>query len=602
MKLRSALLATLSLVGAAHATQLPYPTVSGLIDSQLPTNASGQIQAAPLRAVLHNMTDSVPLLSAVYPLSNAASTYTFQPTDQSSSITFTAPASTVTLQKPGTPISPSIPIARGWWVVVTAGPSSTVTLQPTGSTISVNGAAPSSSQVLAAGTAALISTDGSNYSSTILGNTAGSGTGSGTVNTGPQGFVPAYLSAGNAVSPIPPTCFPIQAFGGGAAISDNTAPLNAALAAFATYSAAVGACISFGPGVYNFASGVAYTYPSASEYSVSLRGSGEDSTVLQFASGANGISFAMGAVIQPSFHISDLTFATSGVGTATGFKATFLAAQQARISTSDIDRVAFRADNMAANTHYWGTAIDLIGVSGVNMDSVDITGAIIFGGAGGAASGGLGGGISIGGDPGINSFGVLFNLSNSNLEYLNIAFLYNADVQGVSIVNTNINFNTAGIVIPAGITPGALGVAGLLISNSYISNYGNDITILSPFDGLQMTGNNIIIFSNTTGVLCDSCSDSIITGNVFTAEAAGNVGNIGMSISNNSAGNSGDVTITGNEFNSLADGVVVGTGVSGAMLQSNTYSNNTANVLNSGTIKAGSCAGIGGTCTAGATP
>lgn len=185
-------------IGSAQSTQLPYPTVSGLIDSQLPTNADGSIQAAPLRAVLHDITDSVPLLGALYPSSNAASTYTYQATDQASSYTFTATVVAATLPKPGTPVAPAIPIARGWWAIATAGNAASLTITPTSSTI--NG---SPSLTVAAGTSQLLSTDGTNYFAIALGGSGGDGFGSfpatvsGSVNSG---GIPYFSSASQMAS------------------------------------------------------------------------------------------------------------------------------------------------------------------------------------------------------------------------------------------------------------------------------------------------------------------------------------------------------------------------------------------------------------------
>lgn len=496
------------------------------------------------------------------------------------------------------------------------------------------------------------------------------GSGSGTVGAGIQGQVAGYSATGPSVVGVPLSCTPIETFGGGIGASsvNNVAAYNSVLAA--SPFAALGGCVGFGPGQYQFAGPLVATYPtSTGEYTVSVRGAGPDATKLLFniatatattisgttltaggtvtsviapgqivtgsgitanttvVSGSgttwtitpsqtvstptlgvftpSGLSFVMGATTHPTFHVSDLALVTNGPGSggSTALSASFLAVQQAHIMLSDITNVTIHSDAIDAvspNQHYWANGIVTTGVSGVNMNNVDIIGSIV--GAPGPGTGGLGNGITVTGYSVLTSFGVLFNLSNSNLEYLSHGFTEGELIQGVSIVNTNINFNTLGVLVPSGITPGALGVAGLLISNSYLSNYNNDISILSPFDSLQLNNNNILVFPSTTGVFCDSCSDTVITGNVINAEATGHVGEIGISASNNAAGNSGSILITGNSFGNLADAVVISSGVSGLTVQSNKYNSNTSNVINNGTITAGSCAGIAGTCTAGATP
>lgn len=160
-----ALLAT-----GAQATQLPYPTVSGLIDSQLPTNQSGTIQAAPLRAVLHDITDSIPLLTAFYPIANLSTSYTFLQTDQSSEQLFSAAAVAVTLSKPVVSCAVAPCISKGWWAVASASSISTLTITPIGSTI--NG---SPTLTVAPGSSQIISTDGVNYFAVPLGNVGGGG-------------------------------------------------------------------------------------------------------------------------------------------------------------------------------------------------------------------------------------------------------------------------------------------------------------------------------------------------------------------------------------------------------------------------------------------
>lgn len=173
MRLKSALLAALLLAAvSARATQLPYPTVSGLIDSQLPTTSQGSIQAAALRAVLHDITDSVPLLGAIYPAANVASSYTYQPTDLASNFTFTASSPAITLQKPVSFGATAAQIGRGWWAIFTAGNASTPIITPTGALI--NGAA---SLTVSPGISEILSTDGINYFAIPMGTTGGGGLG-----------------------------------------------------------------------------------------------------------------------------------------------------------------------------------------------------------------------------------------------------------------------------------------------------------------------------------------------------------------------------------------------------------------------------------------
>ncbi len=62
------------------------------------------------------------------------------------------------------------------------------------------------------------------------------------------------------------------------------------------------------------------------------------------------------------------------------------------------------------------------------------------------------------------------------------------------------------------------------------------------------------------------------------------------------------LTVSANTFAGLQVANEIGSGVTNAVFQSNGYAGNTSNFGNAGSIKAGSCTGIGGTCAAGATP
>lgn len=180
-----AALAAACLASGANATQLPYPTVSSLVDTQLPTNQSGSILAAPLRAVLHDMIDSTPLFAFIYPQTNSNVSYTYQPTDLSSSITFTTATPAITLLKPAGAAPTAAQIGKGWWAIVTAATGSNPVLTPAaGATI--NGR---SSLTVSAGTSQLVMTDGVNYTAIPFG---------GINVTGPATSVPGHLACWNS--------------------------------------------------------------------------------------------------------------------------------------------------------------------------------------------------------------------------------------------------------------------------------------------------------------------------------------------------------------------------------------------------------------------
>lgn len=228
--MRSAFLACILALGvtAAHATQLPYQTVSGLIDTSLPTNTTGLIPASSLRAVLHDITDSVPLLTAFYPVVNPATSYTFQQTDQSTEQMFSASFAALTLQTPVTSCSTVPCITNGWWVVVTASSSSTLTITATGSTINGN-----ATLSIAPGATWIVSSNGSLYTALPLGNISGSSLGSfpaavsGTVNSG---GIPYFSSATQIASSAALAASSLMV-GGGAGVAPSTTTTGAGVIA-----------------------------------------------------------------------------------------------------------------------------------------------------------------------------------------------------------------------------------------------------------------------------------------------------------------------------------------------------------------------------------
>lgn len=351
--------AAMLLVGGAHATQYPYPTMSGLIDSQLPTNSAGTISAAALRGVLHNMLDSVPVTDAIYPSTIVASTYTYQTLDQASNYSFTAATPAITLQKPVPTIgATATEIARGWWTIVTAGPASTITVTSTGSTI--NG---QSSITIPASGSDIISTDGVNYTAIPLGLASA---GSGTVNVGTRGQVAAYSASGTSVGGVP-TCAPIEAFGGvGDGATDNTP----AWTAFKTQTGASTACLAFGPGKYIFnSSNLAWTL-ACNQY-LTLRGLGGHISQAIFPNAGNGFNFIYGTScgylnnsVASAYDLGILTGVAAG-GSAILINGHSVAGQP--MNQTKFEGVFLGTTN--AGTGYWTVGFNITDVQNLNLSN-----------------------------------------------------------------------------------------------------------------------------------------------------------------------------------------------------------------------------------------
>jgi hypothetical protein len=412
----------------------------------------------------------------------------------------------------------------------------------------------------------------------------GGGGGSGTVNAGTKGQFAAYNASTNAVVGIP-GCVPFETFGGSIANSTtpagrtaNSAAENSLIAAFPSG----GGCIAYGPGTYSFDAGFTIVYPTltapacatACSYSVTLKGLGQDLTALDWPGAANAFTFTETATSLPSFHIRDMTLTTGANGGGNAIVVNNLQTQIANAPQSDITNVTIRAENFQAFNAYWVIGVELSGVSNVNMTGLNIIGKP----TGSPISGGSDLGIKLAGWAAGSQYGVILNISHSNLEYLATGISYGSYIQGVTVDNTTINFNNNGILVPTGST-GTL--AALLVTNSFFNNYTFNILTQVPVDDLQVSNSNFILLPSTVGIECDPCAGGSFIGNTIAGTSPS--GNIGYLIEANATY---PLIMTGNSFQGLQWAILTNaTTATLCNIQSNGYSS--APVSNSGTCALG---------------
>ena len=406
------------------------------------------------------------------------------------------------------------------------------------------------------------------------------GTGSGTVAAATVGQIAQYSGtttvAGINVVPAKnggPPCPNLEQFGGaGDGSTDNTAALNAAFASFGSSSG----CVGFGAGTYIFDSAISFSYSGSATQSITLRGVGQDVSILKWPNATNGLAFTMAGAARPSFHISDLSFTSAATpGSHSAFSANNVQALQGDYPQSNITNVTFRGDNLSVLTDCWDNAVTLTGVSIVNIEGV-----VAFGcPTGSPISGGTGNGIVVQGNTGIPSYAVVINIDHTYLQYFQTGFVYGSYIQGVTIANSNINFNTFGIQSSSSET----GVLGQLsVSNTQISNFSNNVTTNTAIASINFSNDLFLIANGTAGIVCSPCAGGTIVGNTFEGSASP-TGSTGIFVGTNG----GPLMISGNDFTLLATAINASAGSSHCNIQSNAYLANTSNVGNFGTCTAG---------------
>lgn len=317
---------------------------------------------------------------------------------------------------------------------------------------------------------------------------------------------------------------------------DTSTTLQAAVTWVATH----GSTLLFSPGVIYNTVVVAATLPSGVN-GVKIRGAGNEVTVLRSAIGSGGLqlTFSNTGARPQEFSVSDMTFATEGsalVNPASGLAVlngatTFFAGSQ-----SDVTNVTFRGVTTSdcwANGFFTDT-VSQIGFFNVNLDgceNIDVTttpnganGIVLFGGS---------------------NFGIIYNLSNLNCRFEQWCVYYGANIQGVTISQSNFTPALAG-VFTASSEPGIDGLS-IVASQFGFGKYGLELLGFIP---------NLNYVSNIEGgpegtmIYIPAGASGIISANTFTdfgilgsPVGAGEVAIVDQGTV------AGDLVITANQFN-----------------------------------------------------
>jgi hypothetical protein len=367
------------------------------------------------------------------------------------------------------------------------------------------------------------------------------------------------------------TYLSIADFGGaGDNATDNTAPLNRALAALT----GTGGAIFFPPGKYRFNTAVSFNLP-AGVFSVALIGVGQDATVLTWPNAAGGMTFNY-AGTGSSVHLRDLTI-TTGVangGSALTLNCTISITNPANTAVSDVYRVTIRGDDGYGATDYWTTGLAVANVSNVSCDSLTVSG----------SSAQQGTGVNLTGSPGNSTYGVQYNLAKSTLQNLATGILYGSYVQGLSVDQTNFTFAANGIA-DAGLETGAL--VQLSVTNSQFNpgpaTNGNGIVTATAIGSVEIANSMFVIGGpSQSAITLSQAKHFAITNNEI--QGIGSTSSNGIVIGTTVSSSPG--IIAGNDifgFTGAAAGLWLQSTSSLVNIYGNVFAVNTTNIVNAGT-------------------
>jgi len=358
-------------------------------------------------------------------------------------------------------------------------------------------------------------------------------------------------------------CSNIEAYGGSTSSPDNSAALTAAL----SESSGDGRCVFFPPGRFTFASKFEFVLPSGSA-SLTLAGAGADVTQLYWPAGGGLTIDYVGS--ENSVHLRDMSFTT---GTAGVGNAIVLNQTQGHIGTqdnalTDLFDITIRGVDGYSQTDYWEHAVEIIKISNVNFVG------LVVAGPGGAAYSTRGVGVVLLGSAGDPS--VVYNVAGATFNYLSEGIVYDQQVEGLTVSQSNFVGDDYGIYVPSGLA----GLDQLTVLGSQFNCATAGIHVGSYLSNTLFSGNLFIVPNTGTGLWLDHAYLYSAVGNSFNVGSSekGSHYPIGIYVGSTAGGG----TITGNLFDNMVTAIFLDRASTGANVQSNEYSNNSIMVRNLG--------------------
>lgn len=357
-------------------------------------------------------------------------------------------------------------------------------------------------------------------------------------------------------------CLNILSYGGvGNNSTDNTTALNNLFAAASGGTV----CAYFPPGKYKFSANVAYSFTNANA-SITIKGAGADLTELTW-NGTDGITINYAGPFN-SAHVRDMTLTTSGVNAGAGLRLKQTIASYgnpANSAVSDISGATFRGADGYAASQYWAYGVDVYNVSNVNFINDSFVGEA-------GSYGTTGVGVNLHGTTAAPP--VVFNFTDNFFQWLYAGIIYGANVQGVSVAQSNFTGDAYGIYAPAN---GQV-VDQLAVTSSQFNCSLEGIYTLTAISNTIIQNSYFIVPKNAVGIDLSSVYSYSIVGNTFEPNVGASNTN-GLAI-NTTTGPGG--VISGNVFSGLTTGVYLQSSSTNANLQGNQYANNMNNFVNSG--------------------
>ncbi len=358
-------------------------------------------------------------------------------------------------------------------------------------------------------------------------------------------------------------CPNVEAYGGSTSRPDNSAALAAALAA----SPGDGRCAYVPPGRFAFASTFRFQLPSATA-SVTLAGAGADTSQLYWADGGGLVFDYVGP--QNSVHLREMSLTTgaAGIGAAVALNQTAgTIPNPANTALSDLFDVTIRGADGYAQADYWGSGVAITRVSNVNLVGLVVTGP-------GAAYSTHGVGLSLSGSASDPS--VVYNVTDATFNYLSRGIVYEQQVQGLTVAQSNFTGDEYGIYVPSGLT----GLDQLTVLGSQFNCANGGIYVGSYVSNTLISANLFIVPNTGTGVQLEQAYLYSVVGNAFNigSPAKGASHPIGIEVGTTVGGG----IITGNLFDNMVAAIVLDPRSTAANVQSNKYSNVSTTVRNLG--------------------
>lgn len=416
----------------------------------------------------------------------------------------------------------------------------------------------------------------------------GGGGGSGTVSAGSVNQLAFYGGSGTVVSGLSRIVFtqgglPCDTLENrGGSTSSSAATNTSAFASVVAALPAAGGCLQLGTGTYAFAN-TSVTIPVGTSFSV--YGTGNTSTVLSLpsATGGGGLTFLLG---DASSSASGQDFAMLANDTTGGSNAINL---QMISASGALKKSVFKNISMLGNGggfFAWGYAIN--NVAGAEIDNPTING---FGTVAPAGSGILCQGATPGPAAGYTTG---LTVLNPLIVGTPVGVQMGNFCQDLTVINPNISGGGIGVSTPGGAT-GALTELKVL-GGVIAQETGSDVKLVSSVDSVVVQGMTVAPALGQNGIDIGPAVRGTVSGNTVFCASTNTTSGIATS--------GAHIAITGNVLNGCNIGVTVLTPASNINTQSNVYANNTnISVSNSPTANRwGSCVGVSGACTAGATP